>query len=318
MEWQRCKEGEPSGILCTDDRSSMSHPVYKELASINCTIKSMKRNVLVEKLKFLDLSAAGSYTVLSRRLRNHYKKKKLTEAGIPLKSEILPYYVIVDFEATCEEVNTANYPHEIIEFPAVLVDIERKEIISHFQAFCRPTINPNLSEFCTELTGITQEQVDSADEFPAVLKRFELWLKENGLGVKHNYAIVTDGPWDMGRFLYGQCKISEIEYPRFAQKWVNIRKIFHNFYDTKQVCLKLMLEYLDMTFEGRPHCGLDDARNIARILLQLAADGAPLLPNEKIHKPKLQVDYSNNQSVRNNKSMRMQPISKVVAPIPRP
>ncbi|XP_071448371.1 3'-5' exoribonuclease 1-like [Hetaerina americana] len=316
MEWQNYQEGETSGIFAGNEHPPMRHPVYKELAVINCSIKMMRRNVLVETLKCFDLSVAGNYTVLSKRLRHYYKRKKLTEAGIPLKVEILPYYVIVDFEATCEEVNTPNYPHEIIEFPAVLVSTERKEIISHFQAFCRPTINPVLSDFCTELTGISQEQVDSADEFPTVLKNFEAWLKEN-LGATHNYAIVTDGPWDMGRFLYGQCKISEIEYPHFAHKWVNIRKIFHNFYDTKQVCLKLMLEYLDMTFEGRPHCGLDDAKNIARILLQLAADGAPLLPNERIHKPKLQMDFSGNHSLRNQRQIRMQPISKVVTPIPR-
>ena len=29
---------------------------------------------------------------------------------------------MIDFEATCEEKNYADYPHEIIEFPAVIVD----------------------------------------------------------------------------------------------------------------------------------------------------------------------------------------------------
>ena len=31
------------------------------------------------------------------------------------------YFVVIDFEATCEERNPPGYPHEIIEFPAVLV-----------------------------------------------------------------------------------------------------------------------------------------------------------------------------------------------------
>lgn len=44
-----------------------------------------------------------------------------------------------------------------------------------------------------------------------------------------------------------------------------------------------MVEYLDIGFEGRPHCGLDDSRNIARILLRLIADGANVCINEKIH-----------------------------------
>ena len=33
------------------------------------------------------------------------------------------YLVVIDFEATCEEKNSAEYPHEIIEFPAVLIDV---------------------------------------------------------------------------------------------------------------------------------------------------------------------------------------------------
>ncbi len=35
------------------------------------------------------------------------------------------YLVVVDFEATCEEKNVQDYPHEIIEFPAVLIDVLR-------------------------------------------------------------------------------------------------------------------------------------------------------------------------------------------------
>ena len=35
------------------------------------------------------------------------------------------YLVVVDFEATCEEKNNGDYPHEIIEFPAVLIHVLR-------------------------------------------------------------------------------------------------------------------------------------------------------------------------------------------------
>jgi 3'-5' exoribonuclease 1 len=44
-----------------------------------------------------------------------------------------------------------------------------------------------------------------------------------------------------------------------------------------------MLEHLELDFEGRPHCGLDDARNIARVLLQMISDGASIQVNERIH-----------------------------------
>jgi len=98
--------------------------------------------------------------------------------------------------------------HEIIEFPAVLVSTELQQVVDHFQAYCRPVLNPTLSGFCMELTGIKQEEVDAADTFPQVLRDFEAWLTKHKLGTKHKFIVVTDGPWDMGRFLYGQCKVS--------------------------------------------------------------------------------------------------------------
>jgi inhibitor of KinA sporulation pathway (predicted exonuclease) len=44
-----------------------------------------------------------------------------------------------------------------------------------------------------------------------------------------------------------------------------------------------MLEHLELNFEGRPHCGLDDAQNIARVLLRMICDGASIQVNERIH-----------------------------------
>ena len=38
--------------------------------------------------------------------------------------------------------------------------------------------------------------------------------------------------------------------------------------------LEEMLEALDMKFCGQLHCGFDDTKNIARILMELKKDGA--------------------------------------------
>nr|CAD7256448.1 unnamed protein product [Timema shepardi] len=250
-------KGETNGDKNTQKSPLSGDAVYKELSKINGNINQMSKAAVVSKLRELKLNTEGTTEILRKRLKNHYRKQKLTNANLLTVSKLFPYYVIVDFEATCEEVNIPNYPHEIIEFPAVLVDTEKQKVLDHFQAYCRPVLNPVLSEFCVELTGITQDQVESAPLFPEVLANFEAWLAKHKLGTKHKYAIVTDGPWDMGRFLYGQCKVC--------------------------FCLKLMLEHIEMIFEGRPHCGLDDARNIARILLRMVKDGASIQYNERIH-----------------------------------
>lgn len=43
-----------------------------------------------------------------------------------------------------------------------------------------------------------------------------------------------------------------------------------------------MLSRLGMSFQGQPHRGLDDSKNIARVAIRLLRDGANLRVNEKI------------------------------------
>jgi 3'-5' exoribonuclease 1 len=39
------------------------------------------------------------------------------------------YIAVVDFEATCDTNQGNSYPHEIIEFPIVLIDVEKQMIV---------------------------------------------------------------------------------------------------------------------------------------------------------------------------------------------
>lgn len=291
--------------------SPFSDPIYKEIATVNGEINCMSKYNLVAHLRKLQLNHTGSADVLKKRLKNFYGKQKLSSANIFTIKKLFPYYVIIDFEATCNEVNDPGYPHEIIEFPAVLVDTEKLIITDCFQSYVKPVVNPKLSTFCISLTGITQEQVDNAEEFPAVLEKFEAWLKKHKLGTKNKYAVVTDGPWDMGCFLYGQCKLSSIPYPVFARKWVNIRKMFSNFYKCERMPLQLMLDRLHIQFEGRPHCGLDDARNIAEMLLRMINDGASIEINEKIELDKNN-GQNGNSNTTNNDGKEKWPVKPVI------
>lgn len=66
--------------------------------------------------------------------------------------------------------------------------------VDTFHSHVRPRINPKLSEFCSRLTGVTQEMVDNALPFVDVFDSFRMWMQSHRLG--HNnarYAFVTDG-----------------------------------------------------------------------------------------------------------------------------
>ncbi|XP_043575937.1 3'-5' exoribonuclease 1 isoform X2 [Chiloscyllium plagiosum] len=262
-----------------------SDPVYKEIAVTNGHINRMTRDELRTKLAELHLETRGVKDVLRKRLKNYYKKQKLTQTLL-IKPECsdtyYDYICVIDFEATCEENNPPEYLHEIIEFPIALVNTRTLEIEDTFQEYVKPELKPKLTEFCTKLTGITQDMVDKAGSFPDVLQQVVNWMREKELGTKCRYAVLTDGSWDMSKFLNVQCHLSSIEYPQFAKKWINIRKSYGNFYKVPRTQTKLasMLEKLGMKYEGRPHSGLDDSRNIARIAIRMLQDGCELRVNE--------------------------------------
>ncbi|XP_017750174.1 PREDICTED: 3'-5' exoribonuclease 1 isoform X3 [Rhinopithecus bieti] len=214
----------------TSSVSDFSDPVYKEIAITNGCINRMSKEELRAKLSEFKLETRGVKDVLKKRLKNYYKKQKLMLKESNCADSYYDYICIIDFEATCEEGNPPEFVHEIIEFPVVLLNTHTLEIEDTFQQYVRPEINTQLSDFCISLTGITQDQVDRADTFPQVLKKVIDWMKLKELGTKYKYSILTDGSWDMSKFLNMQCQLSRLKYPPFAKKWINIRKSYGNFY----------------------------------------------------------------------------------------
>lgn len=77
-------------------------------------------------------------------------------------------------------------------------------------------------------------------------------------------------------------QMSGVEFPTYCLYWVNIRKSFSNFYNTSKVPLGTMIQLIGQEFQGRAHSGLDDARNIASIVMRLLKDGARVIINEKL------------------------------------
>lgn len=284
--------------------SMFADQLYKKLSHINGEVNRMSRIELHHKLVALNLDARGNKEVLKKRLKTFYKKHKLKAAhGHQMRETRYEYLLVIDFEATCTSSN-ADYQHEIIEFPMVLVDVLKKEVVDEFQAYCKPCINRQLTAFCTELTGITQKTVDQADTFPVVMQQAQEWMRKHELlGQSSNrrnrqkFVVVCDGPWDMSRFLFYQCQYSDVPFPKWAYNWVNIRRRYQNFYNCKKVHgLIGMLEMLGMTFEGQLHCGLDDARNIARIAIRLMIDGCELKVNEYLEVREIEVSESEEDS----------------------
>ena len=175
-------------------------------------------------------------------------------------------FVVLDFEATCDEPRNPN-PQEVIEFPMVAIDPAVREATREFHRYVRPRFFPRLSTFCTRLTGIEQATVDASTDFVDVLRQADAWIAELGGEV----TVVTCGDWDLNTLLPLQCKAYGIELPAWSHRRINLKEVFARSPYGKGRFLPLqgMLEAVGLTFEGRPHSGIDDTRNIARIVCKL-------------------------------------------------
>ena len=209
-----------------------------------------------------------------------------------------PYLCVCDFEATCEEdISFHDYTHEIIEFPVVVIDLTDGAVLGEFHSYVRPTANSTLSPFCTGLTGITQRQVDTAPTLPEVLSQFEQWRlerdlvyigdtipAESTLAVAANFAFAADGAWDLRYFLHGECTRKGIPRAAYFDKWCNLKALFAEAYHRPHCAIEAMLQAQGMAFEGRPHSGIDDTRNLARVAARMREDGHVIHVNEAIPK----------------------------------
>jgi len=171
------------------------------------------------------------------------------------------YYLIVDLEATCSDDGAVpKYEMEIIEIGAVIQSSQTFEIESEFQTFVRPVRHRRLTAFCTELTGIRQDMVADALLFPEALESFKKWM-----GQFHDALFCSWGDYDRNQF-WQDCEYHQVEYP-FRSGHRNLKAEFARVLNLrKKLGIAQALRHLGLTFEGSHHRGLDDARNIARMV----------------------------------------------------
>lgn len=102
-----------------DSKASKEEPevkipdtVYRELETIYEWIESLDKASLSRHLKKNNQNPNGTVDILRKRLKGFLRRKKLASVNIfcgDVKT-LFPYYVVLDFEATCNEVNPPDFP----------------------------------------------------------------------------------------------------------------------------------------------------------------------------------------------------------------
>lgn len=170
-------------------------------------------------------------------------------------------YIIIDLEATCDNDETSGFDRnemEIIEIGAVLLNADL-EPIGEFQTFIKPVTNPTLTKFCKELTSITQKEVDEAPGFKEAMQFLYDWFDK-----VDDVMWLSWGAFDKKQFIK-DCELHGIEYklPYHENAKVNFSKQLGV---KKGYGMKRALARAGIELDGTHHRGIDDARNIAKLM----------------------------------------------------
>jgi 3'-5' exoribonuclease 1 len=177
-------------------------------------------------------------------------------------------FVVVDLEATCWSARTQPEKHavqgaesEIIEIGAVRLDGGLRPV-AEFQRFIRPVRHPRLSDFCTQLTHITQAQVDAADRFPVVYSALLDWM-----GSPAGVVLVSWGAYDHDQLVL-EALAAGLPQPGWTS--LDAREEFIDWArghtgQRLRFGLGRALLHVGIAAVGTAHRGIDDARNLAQL-----------------------------------------------------
>ena len=169
--------------------------------------------------------------------------------------------VVLDLEATCwnDALGNSGRTMETIEIAAIHATPDGKAL-SSFQTFIRPVINPVLSDFCTSLTGITQQDVNRAPGYEAAILAFDAWCAERDCAAWSSW-----GAYDKKQ-LFADSTYHKVLPLFFEKVHVNLKKPWKKTTKCKRDALRAALDFHGLKFEGTPHRAMDDTLNIVRLL----------------------------------------------------
>lgn len=173
-----------------------------------------------------------------------------------------PNVLVIDVESTCWEppdYQGAKEISEVIEIGIAVVNTELLTIVQNSSILVRPQ-RSKVSAFCTKLTTLTQSQVDKGITFQDAIKV----LKDNYHAADRTF--VSWGDYDRKMF-ERNCRDYDVKYP-FGPRHMNLKNTFTILHGLeREPGMDNALEHLGLKLEGTHHRGIDDSKNIAKILL---------------------------------------------------
>src|SRR6478735_9509914 len=177
----------------------------------------------------------------------------------------LDHVIVIDIESTCWDggLPPKGETNDIIEIGLTPLELHTGRRLEKRSILVRPD-RSRVSPFCTQLTTLTQEQVDGGITF---MEACEILRKKYQ---SRDRVWASFGDYDRTMF-QKQCEAEGIPYP-FGPRHLNVKTLFAIARGLPhEIGMAEALGLMGVPLEGTHHRGDDDAWNIAGILAALVA-----------------------------------------------
>jgi inhibitor of KinA sporulation pathway (predicted exonuclease) len=156
---------------------------------------------------------------------------------------------------------------ELVQLAAVKVNLTSKTVYDTFTQYAIPTINPRLSEYFTQLTGITQHDIETDGLlFQEVYMNFLTWVGDLSC---FSYRNPQNHLGDAVVFQENM-SLYNLEVPFPEHQFHNIRPIFDAFgVPTHEYNSGKLHEHFGITLHGHEHNAMHDMMSLTHSLFAL-------------------------------------------------
>lgn len=172
--------------------------------------------------------------------------------------------LVVDMEFSCWKGRPPQDQHqEIISIGICKLDLSSKEILAE-KSFLIKNVLGDISYFCTEITGIEQEDIDNDGvELEVAFKEIASELVD-----ENTFAWTAWGNQDQRQLMFDlrRKKLDNV----FPETFFDSSILFSKFTKNKtSFSLSNAVEYLGVEYYGYVHQAMDDAINLSNIIKKL-------------------------------------------------
>ncbi|KAI8381504.1 uncharacterized protein BYT42DRAFT_494108 [Radiomyces spectabilis] len=171
-------------------------------------------------------------------------------SNVPTLETVIPFkrLILLNIEATCDEnatnpaaVQVTKENSEAIELAFVVVDASNLEVLHKQQIYIRPERTP-LTNFCTTVTGITWDKLESAGTLKDAIDQLDTYIRNEIEAKDLSFCFVTHGGWTLRIQLPREARDKNIELPQYLA--------FSRLFDLKQEMQRWQLHHPEVSLRA--------------------------------------------------------------------